>query len=458
MVTAVILGITVFLPSKSNSCPIPVFRYALEFWEEDSYRVDVFYQNSLDAGEKELLNYLLNASSRDNNMKANLELRSINASGEMDDITRGFLSNLSPPELPWIVVRFPRVSGINKVIWSGPLNKENVQNLVNSPARESIAAKLAGNATAVWVLLESGDRSKDRKTYDLLYNELRRLEQTLVLPDLELWYENTSGDPDADVPVINFEIVTLSRSDVREEPFVKMLVNTEDDLLKFDSEPIVFPFYGRGIALWAIVGRGINEWNIMDAAEFLTGPCSCQAKLLNPGTDMLLSMNWNNVVENITDISLANPLSGMGDFASREAEARSQLESATNKRFGTTTNQRESWTTDSDKVVYIDIFGKEKDQVQSGEDIEKVEEVREEQEVQKDKIAGKENAGNDSRIADLPAQKKESPEGTQEMLQEKVSLENDAKRKFGSTQILLSVLGGIIALVLLSGIILYRRH
>ncbi len=84
--------------------------------------------------------------------------------------------------------------------------------------------------------------------------------------------------------------------------------------------------------------------------------------------------------------------------------------------------------------------------------------MKEEQEVQKDKIAGKENAGNDSRIADLPAQKKESPEGTQEMLQEKVSLENDSKRKFGSTQILLSVLGGIIALVLLSGIILYRRH
>ncbi len=458
IVSAIILGITVFLPIKSNSCPIPVFRYALEFWEEDPYMVDVFYKNSLDADEKELVNYLLNASSADNDMKANLDLRSINAGDQMDDITRGFLNNLSPPELPWIVVRYPRVSGNNNVIWSGPLNKENVQNLINSPARESIAAKLAGNATAVWVLLESGDRSKDRKTYDLLNNELRRLEQTLVLPDLDLWYENTSGDPDAE-PVINFQIVTLSRSDAREEPFVKMLVNTEDDLLKFDSEPIVFPFYGRGIALWAIVGRGINEWNIMEAAEFLTGPCSCQAKLLNPGTDMLLSMNWNNVVENITDISLANPLSGMGDFSSREAEARSQLESATNKHFGTATNQRESRATDSDKVVYIDIFGKDEEQTRGREDAEKVEEVKKEQEVPKeDKADGKDNAANDTRIADEPAQARQGPESPLEIKQEKESRENDSKRKFGSTQILLSVFAGIILIILLSGIILYRKH
>lgn len=340
-----------------NACPIPVFRYALEFWDADPYSIEIFYESSFEPGEEELVNYLLSAS-RGGEIKANLELRNLDVKGNIDDISRGYLNNISPPEFPWVVMRYPRVSGINEVIWSGPLDKENVDLMVNSPAREDIAGKLAGDVTAVWIFLESGNRRKDRDALDLLNKQLRRLEQTLALPDLELWWNSSREEIDEKIPSVNFEVVTISRNDPHELYLVKMLMNSERDLYKFESEPMVFPVYGRGVALWAIVGSGVNEWNIREAAEFLTGPCSCQAKLLNPGVDLLMAMDWDNVVENISDASLANPLSGMGDFSSRGVEVKRRLELATDERMGIAANEKtdDRLDTDAGRVVYLDVF------------------------------------------------------------------------------------------------------
>jgi hypothetical protein len=133
-----------------------------------------------------------------------------------------------------------------------------------------------------------------------------------------------------------------------------MLLNSEDGLNEFESEPIVFPIYGRGIALVAIVGEGINEWNIREAAEFITGPCSCQAKLSNPGVDLLISMDWDRHVKNLTDISIANPLSGIGDFSNRKEEAKRLLESATVKRLGTEGRKHENSGAEPKQFIYLD--------------------------------------------------------------------------------------------------------
>src|SRR5262245_15707935 len=65
----------------------------------------------------------------------------------------------------------------------------------------------------------------------------------------------------------------------------------EDDLHK-RQEPIVFPVFGRGIALHALVGKGITEENIATAAGFLVGECSCEVRRLNPGVDLLMTADW----------------------------------------------------------------------------------------------------------------------------------------------------------------------
>lgn len=355
LIVALMTGMSLLFSTGGLSCPIPVFRYALEYWEADEYRLEIFHDGPLSAQQQELVRHLLSPPPGDG-MKANLDLRIVNLEGNVDEVTLSYLKKLAPPSLPWMVLRYPRVSGIDKVIWSGSLTRANVEGMLNSPVRESIAGSIIGGATAVWVLLESGDRRKDRESYEMLERTLRRLEQTLVLPDLDLWWGNVQGSEDK-IPEINFDIVRVSRDDQREEFFVAMLLNSEADLEKYESEAMVFPFYGRGIALWTIIGKGINEWNIREAAEFITGPCSCQAKLLNPGVDMLFAMDWDRYVEHLSDISIANPLSGMGDFANREEEARSLLESAAIRRLGIDINNSRRLATEPSRVVYLDIPG-----------------------------------------------------------------------------------------------------
>ena len=341
----------------ASGCPIPVYRYALEFWEADPYIVEIYHKGELGPQYSQHAARLF-AASRGGSTGANLDVRMFDLDSGIDEVALGYIRRAAPREFPWVVVRYPRVSGISEPVWSGALTGSNVDMLLDSPVRREIGGKLAGGATAVWVFLESGDSRKDRASLDLLNRELRRLEQTLALPELELWVNGYVRDGRTDAsPVITFEVARLSRSDEDEQHFISMLMGSEKDLGEFAGEPFVFPFYGRGIALWAIVGDGINEWNIRKAAEFLTGPCSCQAKLLNPGVDMLMAVDWDRHVERIADISLANPLSGMAGFTDRGEEVRRMLEEATIKRLGSTSRQPAVPETDPEKVVYIDISG-----------------------------------------------------------------------------------------------------
>jgi hypothetical protein len=74
-----------------------------------------------------------------------------------------------------------------------------------------------------------------------------------------------------------------------------MLVRCESDLAD-RSEALAFPVFGRGRALWPLVGRGINAKNVQEASEFLVGACSCQVKEQNPGFDLLLSADWDSLL------------------------------------------------------------------------------------------------------------------------------------------------------------------
>ncbi len=448
---SVISGLNILAPPEVLSCPIPVYRYALEYWDADPYSIEIFYKNSLDPREEELVNYLIRAS-RDSERKANLELRNLNTEGNIDEITRGFLNKIAPPEFPWVVLRYPRIIGLNEIIWSGPLNKESINLILTSPVRESMADKLVKDATAVWVLLESGDRQKDRAAYDLLNRELRRLEQTLVLPDLELWWNSSQDDSDDNKPNIKFDIVRVSRDDPREEYLVKMLLNSEADLNKFESEPIVFPVYGRGIALWAIVGKGINEWNIREAAEFLTGPCSCQAKLLNPGVDILISMNWDKFIIPLTDMSIANPLSGIGDFSSREVEVRRLLESATSERLGTDITSSGSRANEAGRVVYLDIFKDNAEEISDkGAEVDMVPEDEKKSDTEKiaeETIRERENEMVRDELADPLLSEQIDSNSAYEQYQTKANF----------TNILIAVFSGVIVLVLLGSIVLYKKN
>jgi hypothetical protein len=71
------------------------------------------------------------------------------------------------------------------------------------------------------------------------------------------------------------------------------LCGSEPDLDEYSNEPVIFPVFGRGRALYALIGEGINTDNIREAVAFIVGPCGCEIKMLNPGVDLLMAANWD---------------------------------------------------------------------------------------------------------------------------------------------------------------------
>jgi hypothetical protein len=150
---------------------------------------------------------------------------------------------------------------------------------------------MRGGDSAVWVLLASGDAAKDAAAEQLLQAEVERLAKGLKLPELTAAPEEQPAGK-ANRPLrLAFSVLRVGRTDPAEEMLVRMLINTEDDL-PGRSDPMVFPLFGRGRAMPALVGAGITPENIKDAATFLAGPCSCEVKRDNPGVDLLLTADW----------------------------------------------------------------------------------------------------------------------------------------------------------------------
>jgi len=214
------------------------------------------------------------------------------------------------PTSPWMVVRYPRPAGIEGSAWEGALNAENVETLLDSPVRRDLAQRLLGGDAVVWLLLEGGDERQDKAADQLVETELRKLEQTLVLP------EPSPLDPQVnpDLPLkIAFSMVRVARNDSAEGMLVNLLLNCHPKL-KEAGVPMLFPIFGRGRVIPPALGDQISAEAIQDMAEFLTGPCSCEIKELNPGYDLLLTANWNSLA-GYQEVMLPElPLVGMSQF------------------------------------------------------------------------------------------------------------------------------------------------
>jgi hypothetical protein len=142
-------------------------------------------------------------------------------------------------------------------------------------------------------MLDSGDAVRDGATAKLLQDRLDYLMSIMSLPELDqLDIANGLVSVSQGDLRLEFSLLRISRNDAAENTFTQMLLSTEPDLAAV-REPIVFPIFGRGRALYALVGKGIQAETIEQAATFLIGKCSCQVKEQNPGTDLLLTADWN---------------------------------------------------------------------------------------------------------------------------------------------------------------------
>lgn len=311
------------------ACSVPVFRYALERWKPDSYGVVVFHRGEMSNDQKALVTSIDANAMRDGEF-VNTSVHLADLDTEIDPSILDLWKSQKTDELPWMVVLTPRSSAATGTVWSSKLNEESVGKLVDSPVRREIARKLLTGTTSVWVLLEIGDSKKDDAAEKRLKSRLSYLEKELKIQELDpqdIADGLVSVEPDT--LRVSFSTIRLSRTDPAEDVFVRMLLESEDDLRDFD-EPIVFPIFGQGRSLYALIGDGINDETIDETAVFLVGPCSCQVKEQNPGMDLVFSVDWENLVDSAVSnvekelpplIGLANIQADLQSNGSPDSEA-----------------------------------------------------------------------------------------------------------------------------------------
>lgn len=265
--------------AERETCNIPVFRYALERWRSHPYEVVVFHRGPLEGAARAAIDELRKVS-------ANVDVDHVDLGKPLEGRMKDLWEAQKGPAEPWMVAIFPKV---DIVAWAGAPSAETVRLLVDSPARRETKRRILSGETAVWLLLESGDKARDDAAAALLAEELPKLEKSLKLP------VHSPDDPPllSDIPMrIAFSVLRVPRGQAAEKTFVEMLLRSDTEL----KGPVVFPVFGRGRALWAITGDGLNADTLGEAAAFLAGPCACEAKDQNPGLDLLFAAEWEQEI------------------------------------------------------------------------------------------------------------------------------------------------------------------
>lgn len=278
----------VVIVALAEACNVPVFRYALERWRADAYRVTVFHEGPLTAADKETLTAL---EEQQEKSRANVQVRTLDVA-DLTEADQQLLKSIPDAKYPLLTVQYPAPLTMEMPIWSQPLNATVTRQLLDSPLRKELLNRLVDGETAVWLLLECGDAEKNDTAAALLDQQLTKLAKELKLPELtDLPDDNLV----AKTPLkLSFSTLRVPRGEA-EAALVQMLVNCESDLPGRD-EPMVYPVFGRGRALLPLIGAGITADNIRNSAAFLVGACSCEVKDLNPGFDLLLTADWDELL------------------------------------------------------------------------------------------------------------------------------------------------------------------
>jgi hypothetical protein len=296
---------------------MPVFRHALERWPASDYELVVFHRGEMAPPEQAMVDRLRIAPGQSS---ANVAVRMVDVSGQMEEAMADLWTCQTNPQPPWVVVRAPETSADSSPVWAGRLTAAVADALLDSPARRKIVGHLLRGATAVWVLLESGEPMRDEAAVDVLSAELKRLEQSLKVP--------AAGDVRSRSPLplaVEFALVRITRSDPAEEFLVTMLQHGK---ALFPARPVAFPIFGRGRTPGALVGREIEAESIGQACASIVGACVAETKEQHPGRDLLLAANWDTIF-NADGARRAGVVAARAPVAAVASPASTPLESRT---------------------------------------------------------------------------------------------------------------------------------
>ena len=311
-------------PAAVQACQIPVFRYALERWPSDFYELAIFHRGELSEEQEILVD--------DIGLNANIEAVLIDLAEEGRPGRLDFYGEAEIAEGQLFArLFFPPVSRIEAAIWEGALTKESYAVLVDSPVRRQIVKGILAGESAVWVLLESGDKVKDDKFEAELRAYLKEAEEYIEIPEgvvgpgsLERVASGEVAMEDvlrSEIPLkISFDVIRMKRGDAAEAVFEKMLLAVSTAPEEMAGEPMAFPLFGRGRTVDSLPAPELDEEVIAYACSYLCGACSCEVKRQNPGIDLLFAADWESALEGSEVVidKVLPPLDGVGDLVSAE--------------------------------------------------------------------------------------------------------------------------------------------
>jgi hypothetical protein len=268
------------------SCPVPVFRFALEKWKAAPFEVTVYSRGPLAAKDRAAAAQL-EAAPHANSRVTEVDL---DRTPTADQRKRWAALNVRGP-LPFAAIAYPEADD-RPLFWTGPLTDLNVAALLDSPVRRTIAARLLVGDAIVFILLEGSDKSANDAAAAMLDKELPRLSKVTRLP------APSEKGPQVESPLplrIAFSYVRLSPSAPGEQMFVQMLRRCKPGV-ENATGPVVLPVFGRGRLLDALHGDDWNVEMLVKVIDFLFGACTCNVKDGNPGLDLLFAVDWESRV------------------------------------------------------------------------------------------------------------------------------------------------------------------
>ncbi len=250
------------------ACDTPVYEYTIQNWARDYYQVRYFYRGHEDKADVQANEYLASAAQGAGG-NTNLSFASVDVDNLDPNATpshqRAWERHKSE-KLPFYLVTSPR----GAEVFVGHLDLSAARTMVKSPKRSELSKQLSEGKQGVLVTLLGANAQENAAAKAAVHD--------IVAKSKENGY---------DVGVLE-----VSRNDAAEQWFVRQLLSIEDDL-KDIPRPMVFGAFGRAYIVPPYVGKGITVSNLADLVAFMNGPCACEIKAANPGTDLLTDWNWD---------------------------------------------------------------------------------------------------------------------------------------------------------------------
>lgn len=263
------LLVGVLLIPAAQACNVPVFRYALERWPADPHV----------------------ASFRTNLPMDRAQLQPATDANLWCEFAR-------EPQTQDVRVVYPDIF----VEWyRGDYDEGLLTRLSDSPLRRALAQELLTGKAVAFVLLESSNAATNNAVCALLESRLELLKQEIEIPEI-LDYSDDTGtakpvgrDVTGTIPTrLDFTVHRLGRDSAPEASFVRQLVGM-DEQLRDVTQPAIFAVFGRARCI-PVFGEALTADLIDELCWFLCSACSCRAKAMNPGIDLLFAVNWEEAI------------------------------------------------------------------------------------------------------------------------------------------------------------------